>query len=585
MNENEIKELFKIFIDKTNNDLISSEILKILNDIFTKDTENINLDSVINEIQTPLLNLLENASQKNQVKILILFETFYKKYPNSLKDSTPIIVDKLLNINIKEGSLSFIFNIFKNMSSFLNETKIKNIFDYIEMKFSDENIMDNSFLTSIFDFTRLACNKLNKNDLIEKVKKYSPKMKDLNENFSYYFSIIICYSGEEPAFLEEALKQLETLGEHSENQKQLEKVLELIGDVCENSQLNHDDLLSKLENLKKKLRNNVSDSISKIVGKIGVNNPIGFINKLILQNQDQDSRVSLKEFLSLIEKKNIKITDANIDGLINWILNTPKLEEENTNKYVGTCIGLIVKLSKDLIKRYIELLKTNTGYKKSSLLNGAKEIFKSKIDSPEQILKPLYDQILEGIKSSEKLIKEHSLQALSYMQYNYDTALKDFYLVEENRKFIGQSCKTDKAYIKEADFGNGNKIVEDGGKGIRQAALDIQTFMIDNYPNKIVFEEIIPLLIECLLDTEDYLQQIVYNDLIKLAKLRPTAFLPFGGKLIDILFPVFKSLRIEESKKNFSINVKNLFEELKDVDSVTENPRYNAVVEEIKKHL
>ena len=69
-----------------------------------------------------------------------------------------------------------------------------------------------------------------------------------------------------------------------------------------------------------------------------MSNPIGFINKLIKQKQDQDSRVSLKEFLSLVEKKNIKIIDANIVGLITWLLNIPKLEEENTNKYVGACI-------------------------------------------------------------------------------------------------------------------------------------------------------------------------------------------------------------------------------------------------------
>ena len=380
------------------------------------------------------------------------------------------------------------------------------------------------------------------------------------------------------------MKQLEALGDNPENQKKLESVLELIGDVCENSQLNHDDLLSKLEALKKKLGNKVSDSVSKIVGKIGVSNPIGFINKLIKQRQDQDSRVSLKEFLSLVEKKNIKITDANIDGLIAWLLNTPKLEEENTNKYVGACIGLIVKLDKDLITKYINLLKENTGFKKSSLLYCAKEIFKSKLDVNEAVLKPVYDQILEGMKNPERLIKEHSLQALSYLQYKYKKTLLDFYLIEENRKFIGQSCKTDKAYIKEADFGNGNKIVEDSGKGIRQAALDIETFMIVNYPNKIIFEEIVPLMIECLLDTEDYLQQIVYNNLIKLAKIKPTAFLPYGGKLIDILFPVWRSLKIEESKRNFSINVKNLFEELKDVDSVTGHPKYNAVIETISKY-
>ena len=538
LNQNEIKELFKIYIDKTNNDLIKPEILRILNDIFNKDNSDIKLDGAIIELQTPLLNLLESTSQQNQIKILVLFDTFYKKYPNALKNSINVIVDKLLNIKIKEGILLYIFNIFKGMFNFLDEAKIKTIFDYIENKFNGDNVMDNSFLTSVFDFTRLGCNKLNKKYLIEKVKKYSPKMKELNENLSYYFSIIVCYSGEEPS----------------------------------------------LEKLKKKLGNKISDSVSKIVGKIGVNNPIGFINKLISQKQDQDSRVQLKEFLSLIEKKNIKITDANIDGLITWLLNTPKLEEENTNKYVGTCIGLIVKLDKDLVNKYINLLKSNSGFKKSSLLNGAKEIFKSKLDFSESLLKPLYDQILEGIKDKERLIKEHSLQALSFLQYKYKNVLLAFYLIEENRKFIGQSCKTDKAYIKEADFGNGNKIVEDSGKNIRQAALEIETFMINNFPNKIIYEEIIPLLIECLLDTEDYLQQIVYNDLTKLAKIKSTAFLPFGGKLIDTLFKVFGTLRIEESKRNFSINVKNLFEELKNVESITGNPRYNMVIEEIKKH-
>lgn len=170
------------------------------------------------------------------------------------------------------------------------------------------------------------------------------------------------------------------------------------------------------------------------------------------------------------------------------------------------------------------------------------------------------------------------------MQYNHSQELLKLYLQDDIRQLIGQSCKIDNAYIKEADFGNGNKIVEDEGKGIRQAALDIETFMIINFPNKIVFEELIPLLIECLLDTEDYLQQIVYNDIIKLAKLNPTAFSPYGEKLIKVLFPVYKRLRIEESIRNFALNVRNIFDELKDVESITRNPDYNKVVVTISKY-
>ena len=104
------------------------------------------------------------------------------------------------------------------MFSSLNENMIIKIFDYIENKLN-ENALDISFLSSLFDFARLGCNKLQKKDLVAKVKKYSPKMKELNESMAYYFSIIICYSGEEPSFLENAIKQIEALGNNSESQK------------------------------------------------------------------------------------------------------------------------------------------------------------------------------------------------------------------------------------------------------------------------------------------------------------------------------------------------------------------------------
>ena len=580
LNENELKELFNIYISKTSNEMIRPEILKVLNDIILDKNElNLKLDGPIKELKKPLLSLLETSSSQIQIKILLLLETIFIKRPTALKSSIDEITKVLLDLKIQEGLLLHIFNILKNMLPQFSEVLIKKIFDHIESKFSDST-MDKSYLTSIFDFTNEACKKLNKKTLIEKIKKYSPKIKELNENMSYYFSIIICQSGEETKFLDSALNTLSSL----KDQKQIENVLQLIGDVCENSKENHDSLVGKLEKLKSSLGNKASDSISEILGKIGVNNPIGFVNKLISQKQDQDSRVALLEFLNLIDKKKINITDANINGLIDWLLKTPKLEEELTNKYVGTCIGLIVSLNKQLIEKYIDLVKQNTGYKKSSLLNGAKEIFKSKQDISTTILKSLYDIILEGIKEKERLIKEHSMQALNSVQFKYPGDLLSFYLKPDLRKIIHESCKIDNAYIKEADFGNGNKIVEDKGVNIRKAALDIETFMIDVNPHKLIVGETVPLLIECLLDTDDYLQGIVYSDLTKVAKFNSGAFSPFGGLLIDTLFKVFRTLKIEDSKRIFSYNVKNLFDELKDVESITGNPRYDNVVVEINKH-
>ena len=77
---------------------------------------------------------------------------------------------------------------------------------------------------------------------------------------------------------------------------------------------------------------------------------------------------------------------------------------------------------------------------------------------------------------------------------------------------------------------------------------------------------------------------MAYSDLTKIAKYNSGAFSPFGGLFIDTLFKVWKTLSIEESKRIFSINVKNIFEELKDVESITGNARYGMVVEEINKH-
>ena len=579
LKENEIKELFKIYISKTSNELIRPEILKVLNDILQNKNElNLKLDSSINEMKKPLLALLESSSQQNQIKILALLETIFKKYPNALKSSIDEIVKILLNLKIQEGLILYVYNILKNMLPLFDESLINKILDHIEVKFSESSI-DNSFLTSIFEFTSLACQKIPKKTLVSKVKKYSPKMKELNENISYYFSIIICNSGEEKKFLESALGQLSSI----KDPKQIETVLDLIGNICENSKENHDELLSKLEKLKSTLGNKSSDAISEITGKIGANNPIGFVNKLISQKQDQDSRVALKEFLSLINKRKVNVTDANMNGLIDWLLKTPKLEEEQINKYVGTCIGLVVSLNKHLVDGYIQLVKSNTEFKKAALLSGAKEILKTRKDLPEKTLKGLYEIILEGIKDKERLIKEHSMQALNSLQINYPVDLRTLYLKEDIRKIIHQSCRIDNAFVREINLGN-DKIVEDKGVGIRKAALDIETFMIDNYPNKLLLGESIPLIMECLLDTENYLKDMAYSGLTKIAKFNSGAFSPFGGLFIDTLFKVWKTLAIEESKRIFSVNVKNIFEELKDVESITGNARYGMVVKEINQH-
>ena len=73
-------------------------------------------------------------------------------------------------------------------------------------------------------------------------------------------------------------------------------------------------------------------------------------------------------------------------SLMFWKQNIAQFwTEEEINKYVGICIGLVVRLNQQLIDRYIQLVNENNGFKKSALLNGIKEVFKSKQEIPNQI--------------------------------------------------------------------------------------------------------------------------------------------------------------------------------------------------------
>ena len=115
---------------------------------------------MLKDLKKPILSLLESSSPQIQIKILLLFETIFKKHPNALKSKIDEITKKLLGLKIQEGLIMHIFNILKSMLPLFNESLINSILDHIESKFS-ESVMDKSFLTSIFEFTNEACGSIN----------------------------------------------------------------------------------------------------------------------------------------------------------------------------------------------------------------------------------------------------------------------------------------------------------------------------------------------------------------------------------------------------------------------------------------
>ena len=574
----QMKKLFIIYSEKINNEMIRPDVLVALNNIANNEND-LQLDDDFQIIKPMIFNILTSAPVQIQAKTLILLESIFKNYPKSLINDVSEISKKLFELKNQESLIILIFNVFKNMVNLLDTKLIINIFGYIESNLQTTNI-EKSLLKPLFEFTKLACVKLGKKDLIKIVKDYSLKFKSLDENLSYFESILICCSGEEKKALETLIGNLTSTRED----KEIVNILLLMGNICENSTEKHDNLINELEKLKSKLSNRVNDSISKTTGKIGANNPDSFIERIIKEKPNQDNLTAMKEFLELISDKGKKISGKDSNNLVNWLISTPNLKDEYTNKYVGLCAGLLIRSNPNLINQYIDLLNKTDSEKKSSLLNGLGVILKSKNRLENESLTELINITLSGLKQTDRLIKEYSIKGLSSLQFEYKEKLLNIYINDNTRALINKSCEIDKNYIKEADFGGGNKITEDKGIGIRRSAYEIVTFIIDKYPNKINYQEMVPLMINCLMETEDYLQNIIYSNLAKLAKLNSSSFSPYGDLLIDTLFKVWKRIKIEESKKNFSVNVKKIFDEVKDVQSITGNPRYDMVVQEINKH-
>ena len=62
-----------------------------------------------------------------------------------------------------------------------------------------------------------------------------------------------------------------------------------------------------------------------------------------------------------------------------------------------------------------------------------------------------------------------------------------------------------------------------------------------------------------------------------------SAFVSHVDNLCDTLKGVFDKIRSEETKKDFSDNVKRLFDELKDEHDISENPKFVNLNDEISK--
>ena len=565
--------LFQIYLEKTHNDIIKPKILTMLNKIIGNGNK-LPLTKAINQFKKLLVEILKASPLHIQFLTLSLLETIFKYYPESFKGDDKLFVDNLLNMKSEGNLISSIYNVLREMEKFLSPTLLEYILKITSKKLDTIPTIGNQ-LDSLYNFTKLSCEKVPANQIISIINEYEKNIEKLNQNKLYFISILACASGKEGVFINKAINDLSS----SENDQMMKNALILIGNICENSKNKHNELIKTLESKLQNSKDENKNLICVAIGKIGLNDPSSFIQKISNSAPSTSSFISLKEFLSLISEKKINLPNQDYDTLFVWLNNDKFFEKNEFSDLCGECLGLIAQQNEKYIEQFIKGLDSNLNSKKV-FSYGIKFILGKKEGISKNSLGLLVPKIIKGLNDDDLLVKINSFNGLMMAAHNYNEDIKKNY--NELMNIFKQYHKINKDWIQVADFGAGMKIINDKGIGIRKAVFTTIKIFVDNYGTKINVSETIQILINGLTDNED-IQTTVFACLVKLAHSFKSAFLPHVDNLCDTLKGVFDKIKSAESKKDFCENVQRLFDELKDEHDISENPKFVNLNEEISK--
>ena len=573
LDEKTLTTLFSIYLEKTHNDIIKPKILSMLNKIIDSPNK-LPLEKPISQFKKLLIDILKSSPLHIQFSALGLLETIYKKYPNSFKGDEKLFVDCLLNMKSEENLISAIYNVLKQMKNILSPTLLEYILKTTANKTNSLQISGNQ-LDSLFEFTKLSCTQVPPKQLQLIINNYKKDLKVLKPNTLYFISIIACACEEENNFIKIALDNLLS----SKDEQVIKNALILIGDICENSKNKHNELIQILESKLETFKDEHQNLINVAIGKIGLNDPSSFIQKIINSKPSISIFTSLKQFLTLISEKKINLSDKDYETLFVYLNNDKLFDNNELSNICGECLGLIAEHNEKYIPLFIKGLNGNLNSKKV-FSYGIKFILGKKNEISKQSFELLIPKLIEGLNDDDLTVKENSFNSLLMAAHNYSEDIRHKYNeLMENFKIYH---KVNKDWIQIADFGAGMKIINDKGIGIRKAVFATIKIFVDNFGSKINVSETIQILINGLTDNED-IQTTVFGCIIKLAHMFKSAFVSHVDNLCDTLKGVFDKIKSDETKKDFCENVKRLFDELKDEHDISENPKFVNLNEEISK--
>jgi hypothetical protein len=326
----------------------------------------------------------------------------------------------------------------------------------------------------------------------------------------------------------------------------------------------------------------INNLISISIGQIGLNDSSEFIKKICSTKINENVLISIKEFLTLIQEKNKKVSNEDLNKLFEYLNKNNNFNSKSNINHCGECLGILTAVNQQFLNQFLNGLNNTETNIKIGFYYGLSSLLNQKNKLKNETVKILIPKILEGIQNKELLIKEYSFDALLNASHFYMNIIKDKY--KEFNDLFAIYHKINKNWIEIADFGGGMKIINDKGLNLRKAIFSTIKIFVDNEPNKINVSDTINYLMNGLNDNDDIVT-IVFGTIIKLAHMFHSNFVPFVDNLCEQLKIANEKIKIAENKKEFATNVIRLINELKVENEIDSNPKFENIKEEMNKFL
>jgi cullin-associated NEDD8-dissociated protein 1 len=587
LSQKNVEELYSIYLDKCRNEnlrpLVFNWQIKII-----KNNPQLKIEGALSQFAPLLLELLVKHSIHIQYQSLEFLNTIVQHCPGAIQGLENKFIEVLLSIINEESLIPLIYEVLNSIyksykiDADINERTLIKTVSLLEVS---KQTLNN--LTHLFNFIELSAGRMDKEKVAEYVKKEF-EFTSLNFNKARCAAILAESSGIEHALIKSCYEKLSS--NLDDNSKK--NILILLGEACLKCKESHAGLLDGLEKMVASSNEELKVAIAICIGKVGVADPKQFSDKITTLSKSRETLshylLAIREFLQVIsEGFHRNEVDSNyLNSLFSTLVPNAKDKDERIRILCGECLGLIALQAEESLKEFSKHLQDSDNIARSTFYYGLKFIFNNKFNL-QNYLETLLDLLVRGLADKDLEVKVNAFNSLITFAHNFAYFIKTRY--QDIWKIFKTEHIIDTTLVEVVDIGGGMKIRNDKALPIRKAIYTTIKILLDAIPEKVNVQEGLEMCLYGLDDHED-IQALSHGCLLKIANFAPETFISILDNLVDnFKARIAKTAKVTGTNKldvkkltDIYLNIKRLFDEIKKVQEIDENPKFIELRNEVQ---